>query len=289
MGELGQILKKRREEMHLSLDDLQEITKIQKRYIDAIERGNYQLLPGPFYTRAFIRNLAETLELNPDQLLSQYDGELPSPEVEPMETVPRRRKKMPRSPVIGPWITKVLLFLFVVMILFIIYLFIVRQFPATPSQEARENPSQVQDGFPKTISTNPSSPVENQGGTTGETNTKDSPAPPAKKATLTWIKEEGSTGYYKISDVDHIELQVLTPRGACWMEVREGRNGKVLFSNTVQAKQEMKWTFTDSDHAYIKFGASKNVDVLVNGQPISLAGKPDVYRIDITRVASTTP
>lgn len=290
MGELGQILKKRREEKNLSLEDLQEITKIQKRYIDAIERGNYHLLPGPFYTRAFIRNLAETLDLNPDQLLAQYEGELPASEMDTVETVPRRRRtSITRSSIFGPWITKVLLFLFVVMILFIIYLFIVQQFPKTQPPEAGTKPPQVEDGFPKE-SSSPTNPAGGNEGGTQPGNTEEAPpVPPVKEAVLTLVKEEGSTGYYKVSNVDHIEVQVLTPRGSCWMEVRKGKNGKAVYSGTLAAKKEMKWAFTDSDNAYVKLGASKNVDLLVNGKPVSVAGKPDVYRIDITRVGTTTP
>ncbi|CCQ98559.1 putative DNA-binding protein [[Clostridium] ultunense Esp] len=289
MGELGLVLKKRREEKHLTLDDLQEITKIQKRYIDAIEKGNYHLLPGPFYTRAFIRNLAETLSLNPDQLLEQYESELPSVEPEPLETIPRRRRSLNRPSIFGPWITKVLLFLFVLIILFIIYMFIVRQFPAAPPQEAEKNPPQVQENFPKT-----SSPTSNQTGTNGggaasvnEGGT--SPAPsPAKEPILTFVKEEGKTSYYQISNVDYISLQVSTPRGPCWMEVRKGKKGKVIYSATLPEKQEMKWEFTDSNNAYIRLGATQNVDVTVNGKPVSLAGKKDVYRLDITLVGTTS-
>ncbi|EAF0272058.1 helix-turn-helix domain-containing protein, partial [Listeria monocytogenes] len=51
MTELGDKLKQARREKGLSLDDLQQITKIQKRYLVAIEEGNYAVMPGKFYAR----------------------------------------------------------------------------------------------------------------------------------------------------------------------------------------------------------------------------------------------
>lgn len=46
--ELGQKLKEARETKGLSVDQLHEITKIQKRHLVAIEEGNYDVLPGAF-------------------------------------------------------------------------------------------------------------------------------------------------------------------------------------------------------------------------------------------------
>ncbi len=48
MSELGSYLKQVREEKMITLDDLQRTTKIQKRYLVAIEEGNFDTLPGIF-------------------------------------------------------------------------------------------------------------------------------------------------------------------------------------------------------------------------------------------------
>lgn len=49
MSELGSYLKQVREEKMITLDDLQRTTKIQKRYLVAIEEGNFDTLPGIFF------------------------------------------------------------------------------------------------------------------------------------------------------------------------------------------------------------------------------------------------
>ena len=46
--ELAIRLKEAREEKGMSLDELQAATKIQKRYLTALEEGNYDVIPGNF-------------------------------------------------------------------------------------------------------------------------------------------------------------------------------------------------------------------------------------------------
>ena len=48
MSELGQQLREARLQKGMSLDDVQEMTKIRKRYLEAIEAGDYKVLPGSF-------------------------------------------------------------------------------------------------------------------------------------------------------------------------------------------------------------------------------------------------
>ncbi|WP_290032856.1 helix-turn-helix domain-containing protein [Ligilactobacillus cholophilus] len=76
MSGVGQKLKDARIAKGLTLDDLQQSTKIQKRYLIAIEEGNYQALPGDFYVRAFARQYAETVGLDPNEIVKEIDSEL---------------------------------------------------------------------------------------------------------------------------------------------------------------------------------------------------------------------
>ena len=89
MTELGTRLKEARTAKGYSIEDLQEITKIQKRYLANIEEGNYSTIPGAFYVRAFIKQYAEAVGLNGDELLETYKSELPSPTNEDVaKTIP---------------------------------------------------------------------------------------------------------------------------------------------------------------------------------------------------------
>ncbi|MCI1987263.1 MAG: DUF4115 domain-containing protein [Lactobacillus sp.] len=85
MDEIGQKLRTARIEKGYTLDDLQQITKIQKRYLIAIEEGNFDALPGDFYVRAFIKQYADTVGLDSDALLTQFQQDIP--DTQPQEYV----------------------------------------------------------------------------------------------------------------------------------------------------------------------------------------------------------
>ncbi|REJ09577.1 helix-turn-helix domain-containing protein [Halobacillus trueperi] len=76
--EIGERLREARESKGLSLESLQETTKIQKRYLQAIEKNEFQVLPGKFYTRAFIREYASAVGLDPEVVMEEHKGELPT-------------------------------------------------------------------------------------------------------------------------------------------------------------------------------------------------------------------
>jgi cytoskeletal protein RodZ len=71
--ELGSLLKKAREEKGLSLDDIQEETKIRKKYLAAIEENNFDVLPGKVYLKVFIKGYAREIGLNYQDLLEKYE------------------------------------------------------------------------------------------------------------------------------------------------------------------------------------------------------------------------
>ena len=79
---IGQKLKDARVAKGMTLDDLQQETKIQKRYLIAIEDEKFDELPGDFYVRAFVKQYANTVGLDGNDLLKQYDDYLPKTKTE---------------------------------------------------------------------------------------------------------------------------------------------------------------------------------------------------------------
>lgn len=77
MNEIGEKLKEARKEKGYTLDDLQQITKIQKRYLVAVEEGKLEVLPGSFYARAFIKQYADSVGLDGEELIKEHVDTLP--------------------------------------------------------------------------------------------------------------------------------------------------------------------------------------------------------------------
>ncbi|MCL6627359.1 MAG: helix-turn-helix domain-containing protein, partial [Alicyclobacillus shizuokensis] len=73
MRELGETLRRRREELGMDLDQVERMTKIRKRYLSAIEQGDWRSLPGDVYGRGFVRSYAEALGLDGLALLREMD------------------------------------------------------------------------------------------------------------------------------------------------------------------------------------------------------------------------
>ncbi|MER2141453.1 MAG: helix-turn-helix domain-containing protein, partial [Priestia megaterium] len=99
MTELGQRLRQERESKGLSLEDLQKLTKIQKRYLLGIEEGNYEVMPGKFYVRAFIKQYCEAIGLDTDAIFEEYKSDIPSTQTEDMPqqlSRVRSRKEIPQ-------------------------------------------------------------------------------------------------------------------------------------------------------------------------------------------------
>ena len=119
--DVGEKLKEARLAKDISLDSLQEKTKIQKRYLVAIEEGNFDILPGKFYTRAFIKEYATAVGINPDEIMTDHKEELPATEEENVQysRIQRTRKesrsdKESRSSSIIPTVTVVLLIIAII-------------------------------------------------------------------------------------------------------------------------------------------------------------------------------
>lgn len=85
MADIGEKLKSAREAKGLSIADIEKATKIQSRYLEAIEKNEFDKLPGDFYVRAFIRQYAQVVGLDGKELLSDYHEDVP--EAKPDEYV----------------------------------------------------------------------------------------------------------------------------------------------------------------------------------------------------------
>ena len=75
---LGEVLRTAREARFIDLGRVERDTKIRARYLTALEEGNYRDLPGPVYTRGFLRNYGLYLGLDPEYLVDLYRLELGS-------------------------------------------------------------------------------------------------------------------------------------------------------------------------------------------------------------------
>lgn len=77
---VGEILKKRREELGHDLRDISNILKIKHDYLKAIEEGSFEKLPEPVYIKGYIRKYSEHLKIDPETTLHAYSQQVSSTE-----------------------------------------------------------------------------------------------------------------------------------------------------------------------------------------------------------------
>lgn len=80
MSDVGELLRATRQKRHISLADVAEATRIKIGYLEALENGDYKLLPGAAYVTGFLRNYAQFLGLHPDDVVQDFHAYHPAPQ-----------------------------------------------------------------------------------------------------------------------------------------------------------------------------------------------------------------
>jgi cytoskeletal protein RodZ len=91
--DIGAQLKAAREAKGLSLETVSERTRVQQRYLTAIERNDLTLIPPRPFGRGFVRAYADEVGLDPEETANNYFAQFPSTRV-PAEAAPRLKPEI---------------------------------------------------------------------------------------------------------------------------------------------------------------------------------------------------
>ncbi len=98
--DVGRTLRRRRETLGYTLEDVRAATKIRLRYLQAIEDERRDQLPAPVYTRGFIRSYAGFLDLDGAALAAEW-AQANAPETPDGEGAPSAPAAAP-PPAVAP-------------------------------------------------------------------------------------------------------------------------------------------------------------------------------------------
>lgn len=76
MDSTGEILRRARNERHLTLDEVAIRTRINRKYLAAIETGDSSAIPGGFFYKSFVRQYAAALSGDDDKLVVEVEQSL---------------------------------------------------------------------------------------------------------------------------------------------------------------------------------------------------------------------
>ena len=72
MPSFGEEFKRERELRQISLREVAEATKISLRHLEALERNEFDQLPGGVFNRGFVRAYAEFIGVSPENMVNAY-------------------------------------------------------------------------------------------------------------------------------------------------------------------------------------------------------------------------
>ncbi|MGG0718761.1 RodZ domain-containing protein [Robertmurraya massiliosenegalensis] len=287
MTELGNRLKEARLEKDMSLDDLQAVTKIQKRYLEGIEEGNYSMMPGPFYVRAFIKQYAEAVDLEPEELFEQYQADVPASF---KDDIPEKLSRVQsRKTITGgnskffDILPKILVFFFIIGALAVIWYFYPKDGANDPNDVADINNEQA--SYDENLTREPEEePKEDETATdeqerTEETDVEEEVTPEQE---ITVAESQGRRTTYELNNADKFELKLVST-GETWVEIKNGA-GQSFFKGLLSTEGTVDHTedLTNEEEVVIKVGNSKNTEIYVNDEKLEYAAPESQIVQDIT-------
>ncbi|NRD78909.1 helix-turn-helix domain-containing protein [Bacillus sp. BRMEA1] len=289
MTELGNRLKEARLEKNLSLDDLQSMTKIQKRYLIGIEEGNYSSMPGNFYVRAFIKQYAETLGLNPEEIFETYKSEIPASHNEDVPQLSRVKTQKTISEGnarVFDILPKVLIAVFVIGVAGIFYYFISHHSGSISNQSSKKDnePVKVITNKVKANETDTADKKDSQN--TANQAKKDNPSPPAVqqqvKQEVSVVQSSGRNTTYSVKNTSKFVVKLVS-RGTTWVSIKTG-SGKSVFQGmlTKGTSESQTADLSAETMAVIKVGNAADTDIYVNDEKLQYAIPPSQSVQNIT-------
>lgn len=276
--EIGQALQDARIEKGLSLDDIQQMTKIQKRYLQAIENGQFDQLPGKFYERAFVRQYAASVGLDADEFIKDHASDEDLKPVEPdfegarVDTDNITRAGMHReteSPVdkTRQVMPKVLIAVAAVAIVLIVWA-LVSAFSGT--SKSATNSSSVAVSSSKVESSSSSK----------KASSKPAPKPAPKQPAVkvgNGVVSGNTVTYNNIQAPKKEEVLQLAATSDAWLQVTDNA-GTMLFNGTVKANApqsikvpatatNIKMQIGNANPLKVKFG-NQDIDMKNNGATV---------------------
>ncbi|CAH0153561.1 cytoskeletal protein RodZ [Priestia megaterium] len=302
MTELGQRLRQERESKGLSLEDLQKLTKIQKRYLLGIEEGNYEVMPGKFYVRAFIKQYCEAIGLDTDAIFEEYKSDIPSTQTEDMpqqlsrvrsrKEIPQHTKGVSKAYDYLPTVLVVAGVVVVGIIIWVIAQNIVsdknkeQANQEAPNSEVQQ--SNTQEETNETTAKNDNSNSEDEQSAADKKEQEKEKAEKEKAAKEKAEKEKaekekkdsgkqeykevqktGRSATYALSGADAFNLEVTSTQADTWLDVKNGK-GNAFFSSILKKGETKEFDLTKETEARVNIGYSPGVELKVNGKAVDL-------------------
>lgn len=260
---VGERLKEARERQKVSLHVIAEKTNISVRFLDAIEKNQFDKLPGGIFTRGFIRSYAVQVGLDPDAAVAHFLADEPGAREEIDDGPVGNRAGLGVALMLGAGVVIVALLLGLVYLLAPDWIGV--QSPSGPASQDFVAPATVPSPVPapdapSSASPDPLAVSAVQSGTDTAAPAVPSGAPPAIAEVVT---AESPKAPLRL---------VLQPSGKCWVQVTA--DGQMRLARELAAGEQV--TVEAAERLQIVVGDAGTLAYEINGRtgkPLGAAGR----------------
>ncbi len=249
MADIGNTLREARIRKGLTIKDVEAVTKIRSKYLEALEQDDFSVLPGPAFVSGFLRSYATYLKVDGEALLDEYkryhepqheDGSVLR--VEPSKHsrsrgVAERQKRKNRRLQRG--------YVFVGILAVVVIILLAWWGNWGRQQAAGLDPESIPD----------------RGSTTSLANVSSTTTEPGSQASTTTVS--------LVVSGENITVVVRVTTGSCWMVVREdSKDGAELYAGTLSEGGQK--TFDSSKRYWMNVGKPDVLALTINGTAAAL-------------------
>jgi cytoskeletal protein RodZ len=273
MAGIGQELRRTREQLGLSIEDISSRTMIPKKYLVALEEGNFKVFPGEVYLKGALRQYSAELKLNPKEMLERYyrEKEPVFAEKEAKEDAKEniqetiRQKRYPRRRVRIKTGRVILLLILLLIITYTVYTVVNREdghISAPPQGSGSEDENLPPGGEPEPEPGEPD----------------DTPELPVSPPVVI-ERDSTSTGIrFLVSNTDLIQAEI-SFSARCWIRITA--DGEKIFEGTLTAGEK---NITSAwEEIVIRLGYPPAAAINVNGEAVELPDIVSPYTLTIAK------
>ncbi|MCG3176123.1 MAG: hypothetical protein MOGMAGMI_01063 [Candidatus Omnitrophica bacterium] len=250
MSTIGGQLKEAREKKSLTHEEVHAKIKIHPRVLQLMEEDKFEKLPSPLFAKSFLRSYADFLQIDADQVVSNYEkqGRREPEQVLFIRPAESRQKTSDRR-----WIAPAILLC--VVLAGAALIFAAGKAAYERISGLRSQRTQVRTQAPRKAPA--VVPVEKDG---------------------TWLRSPSQGNYPRINRNAPLQLRIKALDNV-WMRVTA--DGKIVFQSILKRGATESWTAVSSYEIWT--GNSSNMSLTLNGAALGSPGKGVVKKMVIDR------
>ena len=302
MTSIGETLRRERLKRNLELGQIAQELKIALRFLEAIEAGQFDKLPGGVFTRSFIVQYARLLGLDEEKVAGELQHTLePPPEIPTSVEAPKPADSAIHVPRVEEWqgvggsrfrwsssLSAAALVVAAMLVCSVLYAWWQHTRRPAPAHESPAAAAVQPAPQPATVAQPPSTADQPSTAPSGSQPPSGAPAPapsteqpaptatpPGPAGTRPPVRVAGASASNPNAAV-RVELTADEP---VWVLVRT--DGKYLYSGTLGAKESR--TFEAASTVLLRLGNAGGVTIALNGKPVGSVGpKGQVRTVQFT-------